>query len=298
MAAADRIDRDDLTARVLPQMSLWSRTSPAPGIEKPAAGANPAVERFRVSGNAIVTGGAGDLAFTNVRALLQHGLEGLAIFDVNKDEAEVRIGKLEEEFPSVPITFQKVDITNPEEVDKAVEEVVKTLGSVDILITFAGIVSCHHSLDVSVAEFRRTIDVNTTGGFICAQAVARRMVAAKTGGRIILIASISGHTVNFPQPQAAYNTSKAAVRMLKSSLAAEWAVHGIRVNSISPGYMDTILNAGDGLEEARGIWNDRNPLGRMGFPEELTGVVVLLASKAGNYINGSDFVVDGGQTLF
>ena len=125
------------------------------------------------------------------------------------------------------------------------------------------------------------------------------MQTLRTPGSILLISSISAHATNFPQPQAAYNASKAALLSLKSSLAAEWAVHGIRVNSISPGYMDTVLNEGDGLEEARKTWTSRNPMGRMGSPEELTGIVVLLCSSwAGSYITGADIVVDGGQTVF
>jgi len=124
------------------------------------------------------------------------------------------------------------------------------------------------------------------------------MISTSTAGTILFTASISAHRTNFPQPQAAYNSSKAALISLKSSLAAEWAVHGIRVNSISPGYMDTILNEGDGIEEARDTWAARNPMGRMGVPEELTGVVVLLCSSAGSYINGADFMVDGGQCCF
>ncbi|KAF6818993.1 short chain dehydrogenase reductase family [Colletotrichum musicola] len=86
--------------------------------------------------------------------------------------------------------------------------------------------------------------------------------------------------------------------MLKSSLAAEWARYGINVNSISPGYMDTVLNEGEGLAEARRIWAERNPAGRMGMPEEVAGVVVMLCSKAGSYFNGSDLVVDGGGVVF
>ena len=124
------------------------------------------------------------------------------------------------------------------------------------------------------------------------------MVTQSTPGTIVLIASISAHRTNYPQPQAAYNASKCALLSLKSSLAAEWAHHGIRVNSISPGYMDTILNEGDGLEEARRTWRERNPMGRMGAPEELTGPIVLLCSGAGSYINGADLVVDGGQIGF
>ena len=124
------------------------------------------------------------------------------------------------------------------------------------------------------------------------------MIAAGRKGTIVLIASISVHRVNFPQPQAAYNASKAALLSIKSSLAAEWAVHGIRVNTISPGYMDTILNEGGGLEEARQTWAERNPMGRMGQPEELSGPLVLLCSNAGSYMTGADLLVDGGQTCF
>jgi sorbose reductase len=81
-------------------------------------------------------------------------------------------------------------------------------------------------------------------------------------------------------------------------LAAEWARYGIRVNSISPGYMDTILNEGAGLENARNAWAARNPMGRMGLPQELTGPVVLLCSTAGSFMNGADLVVDGGAVVF
>lgn len=115
----------------------------------------------------------------------------------------------------------------------------------------------------------------------------------KSKGSIVFIASISGHRVNYPQPQVAYNVSKSSLLHLKNCLAAEWARYGIRVNTISPGYMDTILNEGAGLERARNSWASRNPMGRMGLPEELTGPLILLTSHAGSYINGADILVDG-----
>ena len=124
------------------------------------------------------------------------------------------------------------------------------------------------------------------------------MISQQTGGSIVLIASISAHRVNFPQPQVAYNVSKSAVIHMAHCLAAEWARYGIRVNTISPGYMDTILNEGAGLEEARNIWASRNPMGRMGSPQELTGPVVLLCSRAGSYFNGADLVMDGEPNNF
>jgi sorbose reductase len=119
------------------------------------------------------------------------------------------------------------------------------------------------------------------------------MISQGRGGSIVLTASISATRVNFPQPQVHYNTSKGALLQLCRSLGAEWARYGIRVNTISPGYMDTILNEGSGLERARGIWTARNPTGRMGQPEELVGAVVLLCSDAGKYMVGTEIVVDG-----
>jgi sorbose reductase len=119
------------------------------------------------------------------------------------------------------------------------------------------------------------------------------MIQQGEGGSIVFIASISAHRVNYPQPQVAYNASKGAILQLKNSLAAEWAQYGIRINSISPGYMNTILNAGEGLESAKKIWTSKNPMGRIGHPSELAGVVILLCSPAGKYINGVDIVVDG-----
>lgn len=141
-----------------------------------------------------------------------------------------------------------------------------------------------HSID----SWRRTLEVNTTGSLIIAQAVAKTMAEAKTGGSIARVASISGTWVNFPQLQAGYNASKAAVTMMKSSLAVEWDRYGITVNTMSPGYMNTILNEGEGLDEAKKIWLARNPMGRIGEREELCGAVVPLdvereATSLGRY---------------
>lgn len=120
------------------------------------------------------------------------------------------------------------------------------------------------------------------------------MIDAGQGGKIVFIASISGHRVNYPQPQLAYNVSKAGVLHMKNCLAAEWTRFGIRVNSVSPGYMDTVLNEGDQLAPFREVWADRNPMRRMGSTQELTGPVVFLCSDVGgSYINGTDIVVDG-----
>ncbi|KAJ4473036.1 hypothetical protein J3R30DRAFT_3659380 [Lentinula aciculospora] len=291
--------RRDLTKRVLPQMSLSHAlnplTAPLPLPREIFTPSERARQRFSVEGIAIVTG-AGGIGLSVIRALLEHGASGIAIFDVPVSYATSlpAIDALRIDFPQAKIVTFDVDVRNEGLVNDAVDRVVEELGVVDMLLCFAGVVGCEHAHEVKPDDWKRFLDVNVTGSWFCAQAVGKKMIAQKSGGSILFTASISGHRVNFPQPQVAYNTSKAAVLQLTRSLAAEWSSYGIRVNSISPGYMDTILNEGDGLAASRAIWADRNPLGRMGDVEELSGAVILLCSKrAGRYINGVDIVVDG-----
>lgn len=298
----DLPSREELTARAVPMMVLSDGSSSSlTALLKEYSevdAASRAKKRFEVRGNAIVAGGAGTLGLQSSHALLEHGLSGLMIFDVNPAASEGEIARMQSRFPHAKIRALKVDITDDAGVATAVQETVSTLGSVDAMICFVGVVGCIETLEMPASQWRKIMDINTTGSFICAQAAARQMVKQGTGGSITLISSISAHRVNFPQPQAAYNVSKAALIMLKSCLAAEWARYGIRTNSVSPGYMDTILNEGDGIAEHRRIWAERNPSGRMGSPSELTGTIVLLTSDAGSYINGSDIVVDGGAIVF
>lgn len=196
--------------------------------------------------------------------MLEHGAAGCCLWDleVTLRNSQADIVALAKDFPKQKVFGVSVDVTDATSVAEGVDAVVKALGSLDHLFCFAGIVGCFHAMEMTDVQWRKTLDVNTTGAFLSAQACARQMAAQKTGGcSVTLTASISAHRVNYPQPQVAYNVSKAAVVSLKSSLAAEWAVHGIRVNSISPGYMDTILNAGDGnIRTARQSWADRNPM--------------------------------------
>ncbi|KAF4456754.1 Serum paraoxonase/lactonase 3 [Fusarium austroafricanum] len=295
---SDPAARADLTKRQLPSMTLAKGIESLPLAAQAhiASTSDDSSTRFEVSGVAVVTGGLGTIALTVVRALLQHGLTGLMLLDldVSSDSSKTKVEELKEEFPGRKIETESVDVTDEEAVAKVMATAAEKLGGIDYLLCFAGIVNCTHALELSPKVFRKLLDVNTTGSFICAQAAAKHMVKANAGGRIVFIASISAHRVNYPQPQVAYNTSKGALLMLKSSLAAEWAQYGITVNSVSPGYMDTILNEGEGLADARKSWADRNPNGRMGKPEELSGTILLLCSKAGSYINGGDIVVDGG----
>lgn len=298
IAASGDTSRDQLSKRAIPHMVFStgkedSLTAPA-AYDQSAAPSDCARARFAVNGNAVVTGGTGTLGLAACHALLEHGLSGLAIFDINATQSESQLAPLRKRFPSANIIVVQVDVTDELAVQNAVDTTASKLGNIDHLLCFSGIVGCVNSLDMPAAQWRRIMDVNTTGAFFCAQAVAQRMVFQGSGGSIIFTASISAHRVNYPQPQAAYNVSKAALITLKNCLATEWARYGIRTNTISPGYMDTILNEGAGIAEARKIWAERNPSGRMGVPYELTGAVVMLSSSSSAYINGCDIVVDGG----
>lgn len=302
MGSPELPGREALTSRVVPSMVLSDGSAssmiPAPTSNIETDAAVGAQKRFNIQGNAVITGGAGTLGLQTCDALLEHGLQGLMIFDVNPDNCQEEVSRMKAKFPAAKIHAQKVDVTDEDAVKKAMEETVRQLGSIDILVCFVGVVGCVDALEMPISQWRKILDVNTTGSFICAQAAAREMVKHGNGGSITFVASISAHRVNYPQPQVAYNVSKSALLMLKSCLAAEWARYGIRTNSVSPGYMDTILNEGDGIALHRKIWAERNPSGRMGSPSELTGAIVLLASTAGTYMNGSDIVVDGGAIVF
>ncbi|KIW14172.1 hypothetical protein PV08_06953 [Exophiala spinifera] len=275
-------------------------TAPLPPVSSTSP-AERAAARFKIEGNAVLTGGAGTLALASARALLEHGATALTLMDLQStiDSSSKAISDLKQDFPKTPIHAVHVDVTSETAVEKAFQDARDLMGSVDVLCCFAGIVGCVHSISATANQFRKVVDVNLTGSFLCAQAAAKHMIDTKKGGSILFTASISGHSTNYPQPQTAYNISKSGVRTLTKNLAAEWAVHGIRVNSISPGYMDTVLNAGDSLRPVRDIWASRCPMGRMGDIEEITGPVVLLTSKrAGRYITGSDLIVDGGALCF
>ncbi|ROV94813.1 hypothetical protein VPNG_09300 [Cytospora leucostoma] len=294
-------DRSQLQSRVIPSISLGdgqpgSLSGPPPPLTQKEPQAR-ALERFSITGNVIVTGGTGDIGLTVSRGLLEHGASGLVLFDLDEAKGAAVAEGLARDFPGSSVGFEKVNVTDAARVGEAVRETARKLGSVDVMVCLAGVVGCDHALDLSPEQFRLVIDINLTGSFLCAQAAAREMVKQKTRGSIIMTSSVSGHRPNWPQPQVHYNVSKAGVLAMKDSLAAEWGVHGVRVNTISPGYVNTILNEGSMLDWHKTQWYHRQPTGRMAEPEELVGAVVLLASRASTYLTGEDIRVDGGQNL-
>jgi NAD(P)-dependent dehydrogenase (short-subunit alcohol dehydrogenase family) len=140
--------------------------------------------------------------------------------------------------------------------------------------------------DVTDADWLRMMNVNVNGVFWCSRAFGRHMVASKRGA-IVNLGSMSGNICNRPQPQTAYNVSKAAVHHLTRSLAAEWAHHGVRVNAVAP------------TNKARiPIWLADTPMGRMGNPEEVASAVLFLASGAASLMTGAIVNVDAGFTCW
>lgn len=196
----------------------------------------------------------------------------------------------------VKAVFVKTDVTKRIDLDRAVQAALDIDGRVDFMMNNAGITLWEEAERVSEADWRRVWAINLDAVFYGCQAVFEPM--KKQGkGSIINTASMSAHIINVPQCQASYNASKAAVMHLTKSLAVEWAKYGIRVNSISPGYMNGPM-AGKffGDPDIGPVWRGMTPMRRPGEPEELAGAAVLLASDASSFTTGSDYVIDGGFT--
>ncbi len=188
------------------------------------------------------------------------------------------------------------NVTKQEEVERAVNEAAQKMGTLDLLFNNAGICLHKDALDCTAQDWLKVVDVNLNGIFFVAQAFGKYLVNNGKKGNIVNTASMSATIVNIPQGQASYNSSKAGVVHLTKSLAVEWAQKGIRVNSISPGYIMTEMT-GTVRKDWQDIWVSSIPFKRMGKPEELAGAVIYLLSDAATYTSGCDLLIDGCFTL-
>lgn len=253
------------------------------------------IEKMRLDGKvAFVTGGARGIGKSVATAFAEAGAN-IAIVDVDIEVAKETADELAKNNGVKTIAIQ-TDVTNPDDVNAMVDTIVKEFGKLDIAFCNAGICINEPAAEMSFESWKRVIDVNLTGVFLTAQAAGKVMIKQGSGS-IINTASMSAHIVNIPQPQCAYNASKAGVIQLTKSMATEWATKGVRVNSISPGYIgtDLIINAPH-LVPLIEQWNQQGPLGRLGKPEELQSICVYLAGDTSSFTSGSDFIVDGAFT--
>ncbi len=255
------------------------------------------MERMRLDDKvSFVTGGARGIGKAIAAAIAEAGSH-VAIVDVDIDEA-IRTSQEIADSTGVKSIAIKTDVTNQADVDHMIEVILKEFGRLDVAFCNAGICMNIPAEEMTLDQFKKVIDINLTGVFLTAQAAAKVMLSEGKGS-IINTASMSGHIVNVPQPQCSYNASKAGVIQLTKSMAVEFAKRGVRVNSISPGYIGTELTLNSpNLKPLIEKWNAMAPLGRMGRTDELQAIAVYLAGDTSDFTTGSDFVIDGAFTCF
>lgn len=249
------------------------------------------LDKFLLTGKkAVVTGGSRGIGQCIAVAFAEAGAD-VALLDIDDSEESVKkIKALGRDSFSL-----KVNVADEKEVNDAFEEIEKRFGTVDVLFNNAGICICEPAEEMTYEDWRKVINVNLDAQFLVARAAGRIMIRRGNGGAIVSTASMSGTIVNVPQPQCAYNASKAGVMHLTKSLAVEWAKFNIRVNSISPGYTATPMGLLVPPERAKN-WFVVAPMKRMCEPEELQGAALYLASNASTYTTGCDIIIDGGFT--
>ncbi|PWZ02943.1 NAD(P)-binding protein [Testicularia cyperi] len=257
----------------------------------------------------VITGAARGIGNLIARTFVESGANHIAILDLNEEECQHAAKEVDEWFTKhggvkpdeLDIQGYGCDIANEESVQQTFDRIHQRFGRIDVVVNSAGIVENYPATEYPTPKMKKLFDININGSMYVAREAAKRMMADNIRGSIVLIASMSGSITNFPQAQAPYNASKAAVKHLATCLAVEWAKVGIRVNSLSPGYMLTSLsravleNSPNG-KELRATWENMTPMGRLGDPEDLKGAIVYLASGASAYTTGADLIVDGGYT--
>jgi NAD(P)-dependent dehydrogenase (short-subunit alcohol dehydrogenase family) len=192
------------------------------------------------------------------------------------------------------------DIADEEDVRRLVAETVAWRGRIDVLVNNAAAMRINKPPEAtSLAEWRSVIDTNVTGAFLCCREAGKVMIAQRSG-KIVNIASMSGHIVNKYFHGGSYEVSKAAMLMLTKTLAAEWAQYNISVNAVAPGYYDTQPNR-DFFAREPDLYErvlDLIPQRRLGNLDELSDLITTLASDTANYMTGSVITIDGGYTLW
>ena len=251
---------------------------------------------FDLSGKtAIVTGGGTGIGRQMAQGLAEAGAN-LVLCARKAERCEHAASELEQ--LGVRAIGLGCDVRDPDQVQHVVTKAVEELGGVDVLVNNAGTVWGASPEEMPLEGWQKVIDVNLTGVFLFSQAAGRVMIE-HGGGVIVNIASTAGLRGGPPEIMntIAYNASKGGVIAFTRDLACKWAQHGIRVNSIAPGWFPSDMS-GYVLERHEERLKEHIPLGRFGGPHDLEGVVVFLASDASAYVTGHTLVVDGGESAW
>ena len=249
---------------------------------------------------AFVTGASSGLGAQFARALAQAGA-AVVLASRRVDKLKALRAHIEGEGGDAHV--MELDVTDRHSIKAAVAHAETEVGSIDILVNNSGVSTTQRIQDVTEGDFDYIFDTNVRGAFFMAQEVGKRMLARAqgtapgsfTGGRIINIASMAGLKV-LPQI-GAYCMSKAAVIQMTKAMALEWGKHGINVNAICPGYIDTEINHHHWQTEQGQKLVNMLPRKRVGKPEDLDAMVVLLASAQSHFVNGAIIAADDGFAL-
>jgi NAD(P)-dependent dehydrogenase (short-subunit alcohol dehydrogenase family) len=248
------------------------------------------LDRFRLDGQiALVTGATRGIGLGVATALAEAGARVIMSSRVPKPEV---VAKFKD--AGHPVDYLQADVRESGAPARLVAEAAELGGRLDILVNNAGVAQHGETHSFTVENYRRVMDVNLDSVFYACQAALGPMRAQKSGV-ILNIGSISGFISNIPQPQAAYNASKAAVHMLTKSLASDYAADNIRVNAIAPGYIDTDMTSGGLNDPVWGpVWRQMTPMPKVGTPEDIGAAALYLCSPASGYVTGEVLVIDGG----
>jgi 2-deoxy-D-gluconate 3-dehydrogenase len=244
---------------------------------------------FNLTGKvALVTGCNTGLGQAMAIALAEAGADVVGINRSAPIEAEKAIKAAGRKFFDL-----RADVGQTDQLAGLVTQAVELAGRIDILVNNAGIIRRNESIDFTEKDWDDVMDVNLKSVFFLSQAAARQFIAQGQGGKIINIASMLSFQGGIRVPS--YTSSKSGVLGLTKIMANEWAKHGINVNAIAPGYMDTNNTEAIRADAQRNAEIlGRIPAGRWGLPEDMAGPIVFLASQASNYLQGHTMAVDGG----
>lgn len=252
-------------------------------------------DRLSMAGKTVlVTGGGRGIGFAICKAIAQLG-GNVAVLDA-LPEPVPEFETLKTDYGTQAF-YERVDVTDESSLQTGFNNIIKESSSIQGCVTAAGIALDKPFFDHTWAECQRVLAVNVLGTFWAAKLAAEHMTAQKQGGSIVLIASVAAQGIKLPmQNLSIYNMSKAAVKGLVGPLAAELGEVGVRVNSISPGVIDSPMTQGLGVQYPKlvDMFHHAPPLRRIGRPEDLTPLVAYLLSDASAFTTGADFPVTGG----